>query len=169
MNPGMTIMPDASITSASPFCRPGSDRDDLAVFDQTSALVKSPTSGSRLSTVPPADQRPARRHHTEVGPRGVEVGDVGRRRHAAPDRPASRSLVVALHELLEIAGLEQQDAEEHQNAGDHQAVLGAESRNGSAFRISARSTDATVAPMNVARPPDSAAPPSTAAVMLASA
>ena len=35
--------------------------------------------------------------------------------------------------------------------------------------ISASSTAATVPPMNVARPPDSAAPPSTAAVMLASA
>ena len=35
--------------------------------------------------------------------------------------------------------------------------------------ISARSTDATVPPMNVARPPESAAPPSTAAVMLLSA
>ena len=35
--------------------------------------------------------------------------------------------------------------------------------------ISANRTDATVAPRNVALPPDRAAPPSTAAVMLLSA
>ena len=43
------------------------------------------------------------------------------------------------------------------------------SRNGNAVTMSASSTEATVAPRKVARPPDSAAPPSTAAVMLASA
>ena len=43
------------------------------------------------------------------------------------------------------------------------------SRNGSAVTMSANSTEATVAPRKVARPPDNAAPPRTAAVMLASA
>ena len=43
------------------------------------------------------------------------------------------------------------------------------SRKGSALMIRARSTEDTDEPMKVARPPDNAAPPSTAAVMLLSA
>ncbi len=53
MKPGITIMPDASITSASPFCRPGAIATISPCSIRTSAVVKSPTSGSRLSTVPP--------------------------------------------------------------------------------------------------------------------
>ncbi len=47
--------------------------------------------------------------------------------------------------------------------------VGDSSRNGSAVMMSARSTAATVLPTKVARPPASAAPPNTAAVMLLSA
>ena len=47
--------------------------------------------------------------------------------------------------------------------------VGDSPRNGSAVMTRARSTAATVLPTNVARPPASAAPPSTAAVMLLSA
>ena len=53
MKPGITIMPDASITSASPFCRPGPTATISPCSMRTSAVVKSPTFGSRLSTVPP--------------------------------------------------------------------------------------------------------------------
>ena len=51
--PGITIMPDASITSASPFCRPGPTATISPCSIRTSAVAKSPTFGSRLSTVPP--------------------------------------------------------------------------------------------------------------------
>ena len=44
--------------------------------------------------------------------------------------------------------------------------VGDRPRNGSAVMMMASSTEATVLPMNVARPPASAAPPNTAAVML---
>ena len=46
--------------------------------------------------------------------------------------------------------------------------VGDSPRNGSAVMMSASRTAATVLPMNVARPPASAAPPNTAAVMLLS-
>ena len=51
--PGMTIMPDASITSASAATRPGPTSTISSPSMRTSAVVKSPTFGSRLSTVPP--------------------------------------------------------------------------------------------------------------------
>ncbi len=53
MKPGITIMPDASITSASPFCRPGPTATISPCWTRTSAVAKSPTFGSRLITVPP--------------------------------------------------------------------------------------------------------------------
>ena len=83
--PGMTIMPDASITSASAAVQAGADVDDLVpVRSGRPPPAKSPTSGSRLSTVPPWISVRARRHHPEVETRGVEVGDVGRlRRHGS--------------------------------------------------------------------------------------
>ena len=51
--PGITIMPEASITSASAATSPGPTWAISPRSMSTSAVVKSPTSGSRLSTVPP--------------------------------------------------------------------------------------------------------------------
>jgi hypothetical protein len=52
-NPGMTIMPEASITSTSPFARLGPTATIRSPSIRTSASANSPTLGSRLRTVPP--------------------------------------------------------------------------------------------------------------------
>src|SRR3990172_7482673 len=53
MKPGITIMPVASITWAPSTARPGRTSTITSPSMRTSALAKSPTFGSRLSTVPP--------------------------------------------------------------------------------------------------------------------
>ena len=83
----------------------------------------------------------------------------------APSRRARRKL--RLTSSLRSPTWNRIDADQHQHADDHQAVRrAADPRKGRAVMISASSNDATVPPMNVARPPARAAPPSTAAVML---
>ena len=126
MKPGMTIMPDASITSASAVRRPGPTATISPCSMRTSAVVEVADVRVEAEHGAAPDQRPSRRHHAEVGTRRVEVGDHGRGRRSAPDHPAPGSLVVPLHELLDVAGLEQDDPEEHQDARDHHAVLGAQ-------------------------------------------
>ena len=108
----------------------GTDLDDLVPLDQdvgggevTNVRVEAEHCGA-------PDQRPSRRHHPEVGGRGVEVGDLGRLRRAAADRKAARPLVVPFHQLLDVARLEEGDPEEDQNTCDHQAMLRAQFEEG---------------------------------------
>ena len=53
MNPGMTIIPDASIVSASAATRSGPTSTIAPPSIRTSAVAKSPTCGSIVRTVPP--------------------------------------------------------------------------------------------------------------------
>ena len=52
-NPGITIIPEASIVSTWPLARPGPTARMVSPSIITSPEVKSPSAGSRLRTVPP--------------------------------------------------------------------------------------------------------------------
>src|SRR5437764_3802301 len=57
MKPGRTIVPEASISSASPTCSPGPISTILPSSTRTSAFGTSPTSGSIDTTNPPRTTR----------------------------------------------------------------------------------------------------------------
>ncbi len=84
--PGMTIIPDASITSASPTSSAGATVDDLVVFDQDVGGREVTHVRIEAEDGAAPDQHPPRRRDPEVGTRGIQVGDLRRRR-----RPGSRS------------------------------------------------------------------------------
>ena len=120
--PGMTIMSVASITSTSPFARPGPTATIWSPSMRTSPFGKSPTVGIEASMVPPRISFP-RRHDAEVGSGRVEGWQVGCLRWPAPDHQSPGSPVVPLHELLDVSDLEQDDPDQDQNADDHRTVV----------------------------------------------
>ena len=123
--PGMTIMPDASIDLGVRGLHAGADLDDPVAVDQDVRGREVTDVGVEAEHGAAADQHPSRGHDAEVDARGIQVGDLDRRRRAASDHQAPGSLVVPFHELLDVAHLEQDDPQQHQDPGDHQAVLGA--------------------------------------------
>ena len=104
----------------------GTDLDDRAAVDQDVRGREVADVPIHREYGPGAEQDPSRRRHGEVDARRVHLGDLGHLGWAAPHDPAAGPLVVPLRELLEVAQLEQDDPEQHQDAGDDQAVLSTE-------------------------------------------
>ena len=156
-------------------CRsPGRDRPRRSGRPRSARrrIVKSPTAGSMREHGAAPDQRPARRARPEVDdPTGTAWGAAAAFGGRAPDHQPPGALVVPLDELLDVAqpgtGRSRPAPARPMIIGPSLGAQAQEGQDGEDEGEQQRRRPA--APMKVARPPASAAPPRTAAVMLVSA
>ena len=95
------------------------DFHDLIALDEDVSSGEVTDRRVEAENDPTLDQLATRRDHAEVGPRRIESRQLGRFGRPAPNDDPSRPAVVALHQLLDVPHLEQDDPDQHQNTDHH--------------------------------------------------